>query len=161
MSQGTQDLEAQYNTSLSEVKMRLQELEALVKGLTEEVLDLRAIILNIQKENRTAPVIREVSIQPENRPSPIRPIITATPTVEDIPNGSVQASSSHSSDSPLTGTKNIEKKEKHIVPKMQPDGIVRPTEENGEDIIIASALDSRNKEGTKKKSVHDIIVADE
>jgi hypothetical protein len=161
MSQGTQDLEAQYNTSLSELKVRLQELEALVKGLTDEVLDLRAIVLNIQKENRTAPVIREVSIQHENRPSPILPIITATPTVEDIPNGSVQASSSVSSHSPLTGTKNAEKKEKHIVHKMQPDGTVRPTEENGEDIIIASALDSRNKEGTKKKNVHDIIVADE
>ncbi|MDR2855536.1 MAG: hypothetical protein LBV40_05215 [Methanomicrobiales archaeon] len=162
MSQGAQDLEADYKASLSEVKMRLQELEALVKGLTDEVLDLRAVILHIQKEKRTAPVIREVPIQNENRPSPIRPIITATPAVENIPNKNAQVpSSSHDSDSSLIGAKNTGKKEEHMVPKMQRDGTVRLTKESGEDIIIASALDSRNKEGTKKKSVNDIIVADE
>lgn len=159
MSQEIEDLKTQYNTSFSELKMRLQELEALVKGLTDEVLDLRAIILNIQKENKTAPVIREISIQNEDRPSPARPIITATPTVEISEN--LPVSSPHVSPSPLTGRENAEKKEEHVVLKMQPDGTVRPTKENGEDIIIASTLDSRNKEGTKKKSVHDIIVADE
>jgi len=141
--------------------MRLQELEALVKGLTDEVLDLRAVILNLQKENRTAPVIREVSIQNENRPSPIRPVITATPRGEDIPRRNVQVSPSPVSHSSLTDATNTEKKEEQMVLKMQPDGTVRPTAEKGEDIIIASALDSRNKEGTRKKPVHDIIVADE
>jgi len=156
MSQETEDLEAQYSTSLSELKTRLQELEALVKGLTDEVLDLRAVVLHIQKENRTAPVIREMSKENENKPSPVRPIITATPTVENIPNESVQVSS-YVSPAPSP----TEKKEEHIVLKMQPDGTVQPTKEKGEDIIIASTLDSRNKDGTKKKSVHDIIVADE
>ena len=161
MSQGTEDLETQYNTSFSELKVRLQELEALVKGLTDEVLDLRAVILNIQKENKTAPVIREIPIKRENSPSPVRPVITVTPTVEDIPNENVQASPSHVSPPPSTGLESAEKKKEHIVLKMQPDGTVQPMKEKGEDIIIASTLDPQNKENTKKKSVHDIIVADE
>ena len=142
------------------LEIRLQELEALVKGLTDEVLDLKAIIWNLQKENKTAPVIREVPISDENRPSPVLPIITATPIVtnhsdETVPNSSSQNPSS-SPDS-----KKSEKKEDNIVLKMQPDGTLRPTEENGEDIIVASVFDSRGKDGNKKKQMDDIIVADE
>ena len=158
MSQEIRDLETQHGIAINELEVRLQKLEALVKGLTDEVLDLKAVIWNIQKENRTAPVIREVSIPDENRPSPVLPIITATPIVVDPLDGT--PSHVPSPHSPPISEK-TEKKEENIVMKMQPDGTLRPTEEDGEEIIVASALDSRMKDGDKKKTMHDIIVADE
>lgn len=153
MSQESQNVEKQHDTAFSELEMRLQKLEALVKGLTDEVLDLKAIMWNLQKENRTAPVIREVSIQDENRPSPVHPIITATPIASDT---SDLSKGSHSAQ-----TETDKAVKKQDVLKMQPDGTVRPTQESGEEIIIASALDSRKKEGDKKRGIQDIIVADE
>jgi len=150
MSRETQNVERQHDAVANELEMRLQKLEALVKGLTDEVLDLKAVMWNLQRENRTAPVIREVSMQDENRPSPIRPIITATPIASDTSGLSRSSHSTH-----------IETDKKEDVLKMQPDGTLRPTQENGEGIIIASALDSRKKEGDKKKGMYDIIVADE
>jgi hypothetical protein len=153
MSQEKQNIETQNTAAFNELEMRLQKLEALVKGLTDEVLDVKAVMWNLQKENRTAPVIREIPIQDENRPSPTRPIITATPIVSDTPDLSKD---SHSAQ---TETDKIEKKEDVL--KMQLDGTVRPVEESGEEIIIASALDSRKKESDKKRGMHAIIVADE
>ena len=153
MSQETQNVEKQHGAAFSELEMRLQQLEALVKGLTDEVLDLKAVTWHLQRESRTAPVIREIPIQDENRPSPGRPIITATPIAPDTHDLSTE---SHSTQ---IETDKIAKKEDVL--KMQMDGTVRPAEEDGGEIIIASALDSRKKEGEKKKSMHEIIVADE
>jgi hypothetical protein len=150
MSQETQNVGTQHDAAFNELEMRLQKLEALVKGLTDEVLDVKAVMWNLQKENRTAPVIREIPIQDENRPSPIQPIIKATP-IE-----SVLSTDSHSAQ---IEPDKIEKKEDVL--KMQLDGTVRPVEESGDEIIIASALDSRKKESDKKKGMDKIIIADE
>jgi hypothetical protein len=153
MSIEIQNVEKRHDAAFSELEMRLQKLEALVKGLTDEVLDLKAVMWHLQRENRTAPVIREVPMQDENRPSSVRPIVTATPIVSDTPGLS---KGTHSTQ---IESDKIEKKEDVL--KMQMDGTLRPATESGEEIIIASALDSRNKESDKKKSMHEIIVADE
>jgi len=152
MSQEMQNVEKQHNAVFSELEVRVQQLEALVKGLTDEIVDLKGVIWNLQRENRTAPVIREVP-KDENRPSPVRPIVTATPIATDT------SVPSKETDSAQVETDKIKKKEDVL--KMQLDGTLRPVEENGEEIIIASALDSRKKENDKKKSMHEIIVADE
>jgi hypothetical protein len=166
MTQDAQDLAEQKNM-YNNLQARLQELEALVKGLTDEMLDLKAMVLNLQKENRTAPVIREIQIQNQERPSPIQPVITASPTSNETPS-SAQTSTNINTPSPKNDNKedtvgNSSKKsenKENIVLKMQPDGTLRPTAEDGENIIVASVLDSHTP-GKQKKNVEDIIVADE
>jgi len=152
MSQEMQNGEKQCDVAFNELEMRLQKLEALVKGLTDEILDIKAVMWNLQRENRTAPIIREIPIPEEKAPTPGRPIITATP----IDDPSDLSSVSHSAQ---MVTDKATKKEDVL--KMHMDGIVRPVEEKEDEIIIASVLDSRKTDNDKKKNIRDIIVADE
>ncbi|HWQ62974.1 MAG TPA: hypothetical protein VN429_01060 [Methanospirillum sp.] len=124
------------------LERRVSELEALLKGLTDEMLDMKAVVMKIKKDQRPAPVIQVVT-----PPAPSR---NKAPRSEE-----------DSADSVASAAPSQPPREK-VTLKMQPDGTLAPVRDTGEDIIIASARDARLKGkdgGDRNRS--DLIIAED
>nr|WP_319539800.1 hypothetical protein [uncultured Methanospirillum sp.] len=125
------------------LERRVSELEALLKGLTDEMLDMKAVVMKLKKDQRPAPVIQAVT-----PPAPSR---NKTPRSED----------EGSRESVVSSTPSQPPREK-VTLKMQPDGTLAPVRDTGDDIIIASARDARLKGkdgGDRNRS--DLIIAED
>jgi hypothetical protein len=127
---------------LEGLERKVAEMEALVKGLTDEMLDMKAVVMKLKKDQRPAPVIQAVAPPAPSRNKP--------PRLDD--------DSGHET-APVR--QNQPQKEK-VTLKMQPDGTLAPVRDIGEDIIIASARDarSRGKDGSDR-SRSDLIIAED
>lgn len=128
---------------IERLERRVSELEALVKGLTDETLDMKAVVMKLKKDQRPAPVIQAVT-----PPAPSR---NKTSRQEDETGHDIGSS----------GTSYQLPREK-VTLKMQPDGTLAPVRDTGDDIIIASARDARNrgKEGGDRNR-SDLIIAED
>lgn len=134
-----------YRCSSSEERVerlerRVGELEALVKGLTDEMLDMKAVVMKLKKDQRPAPVIQAVT-----PPAPSRKTIRP----ED--------EAAQSAPAP------VQPPREKVTLKMQPDGTLAPVRDTGDDIIIASARDARNrgKDSNGDRNRGDLIIAED
>ena len=115
-----------YGTNNLDERVRLLErkmvdMDALVKGLTDEVLDMKAVVMKLKKEQRPPPVIQAVA-----------PPISRGKAERE--NAGSQSEEGKAQAVPVRD---------RITLKMQPDGTLQPEKDMGEEIIIASARDAR------------------
>ncbi|MCQ8893723.1 MAG: hypothetical protein NQU46_03700 [Methanolinea sp.] len=131
------------------LEKKVKEIDALVKGLTEELLDLKSVVMKISKasEERARAEMR-MTKQPSGGTGQA-PIIlqkkTPSPAVTQRP-------------APPAAQAEPEKMDMI----MQPDGTLAPEKRKNSDYIVASAGFSKKKQnvqGSGKKS--DLIVAEE
>ena len=124
------------------LEMKLVKIEALMKGLTDEMLDMKAVVIKLKKEQRPPPVIQPV-------PPPVS-------------RGKVEKEKSEKSFDSETIKPSSNARDR-ITLKMQPDGTLQPEPEAGEDIIIASPRDirQRSKDKSGKTGLSDLIIAEE
>lgn len=127
---------------IERLERRAAEMEALVKGLTEEMLDMKAVVMKLKKDQRPVPVIQAVT-----PPAPSR--------------NKARGEEGEPGSPSVSGTGSPAPREK-VTLKMQPDGTLAPVRERGEDIIIASARDARmrGREGNDRNR-GDLIIADD
>jgi len=132
-----------YEERIERLERRAAEMDALLKGLTDEMLDMKAVVMKMKKDQRPAPVIQAVS-----PPAPSR---NKTSRSDDSESGRES--------SPSTP---VQPPREKVTLKMQPDGTLAPVRDSGEDIIIASARDarSRGKEGSERTR-SDLIIAED
>jgi hypothetical protein len=137
------------------IEKKVRDLEALVKGLTQELLDLKSVAMKMSKQTeersrqeakRGPPVVQGVQPQP------------ATPT--GAPGASstvVMRKGTRSTDAPSAPP------EPSMDMIMQSDGTMKLEERRGDkNYIVASAGYGRSKKGTSVKSKQgDLIVAAE
>lgn len=125
---------------IERLERRVSEMEALMKGLTDEMLDMKAVVMKMKKDQRPAPVIQAVSPPAPSRNKAAR---------SDEPESSVLPP--------------VQPPREKVTLKMQPDGTLAPAREIGDDIIIASARDARSKGGkdTNGRSRSDLIIAED
>lgn len=134
-----------YGTSNLDERVRLLErkladLDALIKGLTDEMLDMKAVVMKLKKEQRPPPVIQAV-VPPISRAKVERETTEIQNEPEKIPA------------QPVKG---------RVTLKMQPDGTLLPEKDMGEDIIIASARNPRlNAKGSQGRTQSDLIIAED
>lgn len=126
---------------IERLERKVSEIEALVKGLTEEMLDMKAVVMKIKKDQRPAPVIQAVT-----PPAPSR--IKTSKQEDDIRREAELR-------------QNQPRKER-ITLKMQPDGTLAPVQDTSEEIIVASARDARprGKNGSERPQSNLIIAED-
>lgn len=124
------------------IERRLAEMDALIKGLTDEMLDMKAVVMKLKREQRPPPVIQAV-VPPISRGK----VDNAAEPGKEYGKEQVQT--------PV--------REK-ITLKMQPDGTLQPERETGDDIIIASARDARMRAGrdnTGRTGQNELIIAED
>ncbi|MDD3574672.1 MAG: hypothetical protein PHD71_06505 [Methanospirillum sp.] len=122
------------------LERRVADMEALIKGLTDEMLDMKAVVMKLKKEQRPPPVIQAVA-----------PPISRSKVEREVPeeDDTKKAQGSSAKDK--------------ITLKMQPDGTLQPEKEFGDDIIIASARDAmaRYKDQHQRSGHNDLIIAED
>ncbi len=121
------------------LERRVGELEALVKGLTDEMLDMKAVVMKLKKDQRPAPVIQAVA-----PPAPSRKNIRPD---DELAQPSIP----------------VQPPREKVTLKMQPDGTLAPVRDTGDDIIVASARDIRNrgKDANGDRNRSDLIIAED
>jgi uncharacterized coiled-coil protein SlyX len=126
---------------IEHLERRIAGIEALVKGLTDEMLDMKAVVMKLKKDQRPAPVIQAVT-----PPAPSRKTVR-------------QDEDSSQNDTPVL----VQPPREKVTLKMQPDGTLAPVRDTGDDIIIASARDNRGrgKDGGGEKNRSDLIIAED
>ncbi len=133
-----------------ELTIRINEIDALVRGITGEMLDLKAIVMKLLKDQQNTPIIRHISEKPE----PVQP-----PRTPDIIEKGKEKASQSSQTPPLPVVRD------KVYLKMQPDGTLKPEEDHREEIIIASAYDARKnakkKNGAQQGDDSNLIIADD
>lgn len=129
------------NDRIERLERKVAELDALLKGITEEMLDMKAVVMKIKKDQRPAPVIQAVPPSVSRN----KPIIQET------------LGSSKPAPEPVNPTPQKEK----VTLKMQPDGTLKPVRDTGEDIIIASARDARFRKDSAEKPQSELIIAED
>jgi hypothetical protein len=123
------------------LERRIVEMDALMKGLTDEMLDMKAVVMKLKKEQRPPPVIQAV--------------------VPPVSRGKVEKEKEERASEKESGKQTSHARDK-ITLKMQPDGTLQPEAETGEDIIIASPRDTRSRLKDQGRSGQsDLIIADE
>lgn len=124
-----------------QLERKIVDLEALIKGLTDEMLDMKAVVMKLKKEQRPPPVIQAVA--------------------PPISRGKVERESTEV-DKELVKPPVTPPRDK-ITLKMQPDGTLQPEKDMGEDIIIASARDARSryKDQHQRSGQSDLIIAED
>jgi hypothetical protein len=135
--------DSSYEERIERLERRAAEMDALLKGLTDEMLDMKAVVMKMKKDQRPAPVIQAVSPPAPSRNKTSRP--------EDSESGRESMASTP-----------VQPPREKVTLKMQPDGTLAPVRDIGEDIIIASARDSRSrgKEGSERIR-SDLIIAED
>lgn len=133
---GTNNLDGR----VGHLERRVADMEALIKGLTDEMLDMKAVVMKLKKEQRPPPVIQAVA-----------PPISRSKVEREVPeeDDTKKAQGSSAKDK--------------ITLKMQPDGTLQPEKEFGDDIIIASARDARSryKDQHQRSGHNDLIIAED
>ncbi len=112
------------------VEKRLNELDSLVKGLMEEMLDVKACLQKISKSLDENPVQVPKRVPRESKESRRYP-----PVVSPSAAAEMKASASESG-SETEGSK----REKLII---QPDGTMKPELQSGEEMIVADHRNGR------------------
>lgn len=135
-----------YGTNNLDERVRLLErkvadMEALIKGLTDEMLDMKAVVMKLKKEQRPPPIIQAVA-----------PPISRSKVERENPEPEADAVKPVSA--PVRDK---------ITLKMQPDGTLQPEKETGDDIIVASARDARMryKDQHQRSGSSDLIIAED
>ena len=139
---------------IAALEKKVREMEALVKGLTQELLDLKGIAMKMTKQTE------ERSRQELKR----GPIVQGSPQATVAPGGSVTSGST------VIRPKGARQPEVPAAPEepamdmiMQSDGTMKLEERRGDkNYIVASAGYGRNKKGTSRKGKQsDLIYAAE
>ena len=123
------------------LERKIAEIDALMKGLTDEMLDMKAVVMKLKKDQRPPPVIQavappisrgKVEREPTDVPKETEPVLT--PPVKE-----------------------------RVTLKMQPDGTLQPEKDMGDEIIIASARSNRmrSKDFQSKSGQNDLIIAED
>ncbi len=136
------------------LERRIRDLEALVKGLTDEMLDLKSITRRLSKtyDDRGPYIVRDRTV-PERPETVILPKLNQKPQTQPQTPGDIETE------------KKEEKQEMAMI--MGPNGTLHPEERKpNSDYIIASAKyhkkseeGRREKVGSEKKSM--LIIAEE
>jgi hypothetical protein len=136
---------------IAALEKKMKEMEALVKGLTQELLDLKSIAMKMSKQTeersrqelKRAPIVQQPTSQPQAQPAA-------------MPSGG------------STVIRPKGKAEPQAPPEpamdwiMQPDGTMKQEPRRGDkDYIVASAGYGRGKKGQNKPKQGDLIYATE
>ena len=136
---------------IAALEKKMREMEALVKGLTQELLDLKSVAMKMSK-------------QTEERS---RQELKRGPIVQQTPAPQAAAPSSSASGSTVIRPKGRSEPQAPAEPVMdwimQPDGTMKQEPRRGDkDYIVASAGYGRNKKGAAAKGKQsDLIYAAE
>jgi hypothetical protein len=131
------------------LEKKMRELEALVKGLTEELLDLKSIAMRLSKAS-------------EERRAELRMPRQAAAAPAAGPQLTVQKKPAITVGAPRTAPPPPPEPEKMEM-IMQPDGTLKPEKRKSSDYIVASASYSKKGKGGSQGSgkKNDVIVAKE
>jgi hypothetical protein len=124
---------------ITALEKKVRDMEAMVKGLTDELLDLKSIAMRLNKVNEERRAELKMS----------RPATPGAPSTVVVPKRSVV---------PQAAAPEPEKMDMI----MQPDGTLKPERRQSSDYIVASASYSKKAkqtEGSGKKN--DLIVAED
>jgi len=134
------------------IEKKVRDLEALVKGLTQELLDLKSLVMKMSKqtEERSRQDLKRPVVQGTQQQSAAAGSMAPSSTVV-VRKGSRQADAPASPPEPTMDM------------IMQPDGTMKMEERRGDkNYIVASAGYGRNKKGTSVKAKQsDLIYAAE
>jgi len=140
---------------LAALERKVREMEALVKGLTQELLDLKSVAMKMSKqtEERSRQELKRGPIVQGAQPPAAAPAGTASPAGSST----VVMRKGARSDVPAAPA------EPTMDMIMQPDGTMKMEERRGDkNYIVASAGYGRNKKGTSVKAKQsDLIYAAE
>jgi hypothetical protein len=147
-------LSAATEDRIAALEKKVREMEALVKGLTQELLDLKSVAMKMNKQSE------ERSRQELRR----GPIIAGAPAQSAAP-----ASAPSGSGSTVIRPKGARQAEAPAAPPepsmdmiMQPDGTMKLEQRRGDkDYIVASAGYGKKKGGASKGKQSDLIYATE
>lgn len=121
---------------IATLERRVRELEAVVKGLTEELLDLKALVQKISRtlEREESPVpARRAPTPRSNEPNEPAPTVLVRPRNADklSPQAPPVQAGLQSAPAPADSSDEMD-----LI--MQPDGTIRPEKRIGKEYIIAS-----------------------
>jgi hypothetical protein len=148
------------------LERRVRELEAVVKGLTEEVLDLKALTLKMAKsaERHDGPApVRAGSGRTIEPPSSAPTILVRPRNAGKL--APLPASSSRTPPAPAEPAPAIPAGEMDLI--MQPDGTIKPELRRKNEYIIASNGPQNRRQGSRTagdrsgRHVDAVIFADE
>jgi len=139
---------------IATLEKKVREIEALVKGLTQELLDLKAIAIKMSKqtEERSRQELKRGPIVQQGGAAP-----AAAPSYQSTSGSTIIRPKSHQPDVPETP------EEPAMEMIMQPDGTMKLEPRRGEkDYIVARAGYGRNKKGSSgQPKQSDLIYAAE
>jgi hypothetical protein len=138
---------------IAALEKKMREMEALVKGLTQELLDLKSVSMKMSKAN-----------DERSRQELVR-----TPIVQSAQPQAAPSVTTSASGSTVIRPKGARQPEAPAAPAepimdwiMQPDGTMKQEPRRGDkDYIVASAGYGRNKKGQSKPKQADLIYAAE
>jgi hypothetical protein len=146
-------LSAATEDRIAMLEKKVREMEALVKGLTQELLDLKSVAMKMNKQSE------ERSRQELKRSSPI--VQTTMPQSEasaaPVPTGStvIRPKSARQSEAPAAPP------EPAMDMIMQPDGTMKLEPRRGDKNYIVASAGYGKKKGAAKGRQSDMIVAAE
>jgi hypothetical protein len=138
---------------IAAIEKKMRDIEALVKGLTQELLDLKSLAMkmNKQTEERSRQELKRVQAVVQDAPTPT--------AAQGGSSGStvVMRKGARASDAPAAPPEPV------MDMIMQSDGTMKMEQRRGDkNYIVASAGYGRNKKGTSvKQKQGDLIVAAE
>ena len=136
---------------IAALEKKMREMEALVKGLTQELLDLKSITMKMSKqtdERSRQELKRGPIVQQQEAPAVSAPSATGSTVIR--PKGARQPEAPAAPPEPIMDM------------IMQPDGTMKLEPRRGDkDYIVASAGYGRNKKGASKPKQGELIYAAE
>jgi hypothetical protein len=138
---------------IAALEKKMREMEALVKGLTQELLDLKSVSMKMSKANderSRQELVRSPIIQQGGQPQ------SASSTITSSSGSTVIRPKGRAPEAPAAPP------EPAMDMIMQPDGTMKMEPRRGDkDYIVASAGYGRNKKGQSKPKQSDLIYAAE
>lgn len=142
---------------IAALEKKVREMEALVKGLTQELLDLKSIAMKMSKqteERSRQELKRGPIVQQGGAPSAAAP--AAAPAYQSASGSTVIRPKSRAGEAPAAPA------EPAMDMIMQPDGTMKLEPRRGDkDYIVASAGYGRNKKGGSRPKQGELIYATE
>jgi hypothetical protein len=136
---------------IAALEKKMREMEALVKGLTQELLDLKSVSMKMSKaseERSRQELVRAPIVQQSAQAQPVATSPSGSTVIR--PKGSRQPEAPAAPAEPAMDL------------IMQPDGTMKMEPRRGDkDYIVASAGYGRNKKGQSKPKQGDLIYAAE
>ena len=132
---------------VASLEKKMKDMEALVKGLTEELLDLKSITMRMNKVS-------------EERRAELR--MSKTPTAAPGGQSTVVVPRKPASPPPVRAPQAPPVEPEKMDMIMQPDGTLKPEKRKSSDYIVASAAyTKKSKPGQSGGKSSDLIVAEE